>query len=203
MVAGAPIFHSDYTGPIGGSLFFGLFQDLLPTHDQYFMNLVVNFAVWDTSYNLMLANDDDVKQDFMNNNFAYQSMKNNYLNFAAYYFTDGSSYFSIGYEFDSTPFNIITMPDNFFTGSVPATVISGMSSPTYRYVDAYAYKNRYIDVVGSPILHTNGTGPSVGFVLFGRFRDTSQPLTPDASFAPTIQIGLLPILVALLCLLMY
>jgi sensor domain CHASE-containing protein len=199
MVAGSPIFHSDYSGPIGGFLFFGLFQYLLPSHSQYFMDLVINFAVWDTSYYLILDKNSSELYDFMSSNFAYNSMKNNYLNFAAYYFTDGTPYFTIGYDFTSSnPLNQISMPENFQT--VPATVITNMASPTYRYVDAYAYSNWYLDVVGCPIVHTDGSGPVVGFVLFGRFRNTTQPLIP--SFATTAQIGLLPMFVALFCLLL-
>lgn len=204
MVAGCPIFHSDYTGPIGGFVLFGLFTDILPNKSQYFMNYIVNLAAWDTSYNLMQSKSTDVMTEFMAANFPFATLKNNQLNFVAYYYPDGTNLFSIGFDFTAAnPFNPLTPPDDFST--VPQNVISQLSTVSGRYTGALAYRNWMLDVVGSPIIHTDGTGPVVGFVLFGRFRDTSTPLNPDpgVSFATINHLGVLPLLVSIVCFLLY
>jgi len=199
MVVGAPIFHSDFTGPVNGFILFGLFQNLLPTQSQYFMDLVINFAVWDTAYNVMTNRSSALLYQFMSSNFAFQSMKNNFLNFAAFFDTSGNPYFTIGYDFTSAnPLNQIAMPAQY--QNVPQSVTTLLTSdPSARYTTSYPYLNRVVDVVGCPITHTNGAGPIVGFALFGRFENTSQPLTPSSSSA--MSVGFVQVLFVTLCLL--
>jgi hypothetical protein len=109
---------------------------------------------------------------FVDENLVYQAMFNLPLNYVAYYFPNGSSLFTIGYDFQTAnPTRQVAMPAPFV--KVDNDLITGSNqSVGYRYTSSYkGADGRTILIVGAPIMDGTFTGPTYGFALFGIYQN--------------------------------
>ncbi|KAL0483020.1 uroporphyrinogen decarboxylase [Acrasis kona] len=199
MVIGAPILKTDNSGPSAGYIVFGLYQDLLPSYLQYFTGLAVNFAVWDPSYDLMNNGSPTEVENFMSRNFQYYTLRNFELNFMAYYYPNGNILFRIGFDLTSGQlFTTLSLP--MLMLNPPNTLLESMKNSKYRYYSTTQYRGRAVDVVGAPITKASGQDTN-GFLLFGKFQNTTTPLQPDNSSPSTRALGMTQLLI-MICLYM-
>src|SRR3989338_9253237 len=117
-----------------------------------------------------LPNDQAVT-DFISANFGSDLMQQMPLNFAAYYFPNGTMLFYQSYDYSSGSVKNIPLPQEFLT--VRSDLITSFQNTSFQYTGYVNYNGTLVLMAGSPLMSTDLSGPSYGFALYGKFQDTT------------------------------
>jgi hypothetical protein len=148
--------------------------------------------------NQTVISQDSIDQ-FIADNFGIETMRPMPLNFAAYYYLDGSMLFYRSFDYSEAVEKAIPLPDEFI--NVRADLIQKFNNISFQYTGYINYNGTLVLVAGSPIMLTDLTGDSWGFVLYGKFQDTTviQDLASRAqlcvTFGKTSGVGVDPYIV--------
>lgn len=146
---------------------------------RYVESITKDWAVWDDSYNYILGR----KKDYISNNISPNVLANLGVNFIILTNNKKKIVFVFGIDIESGKEKDFSKIAKFIVSDTrfkPETSLNGIIS----------IPNQYPIIISSqPILKTNGNGPPVGSLIFGRFIDKEiiRTITEATLFPLTIR----------------